>query len=157
MHESPLHKCPGGQKTYNLELISQKYIYYEQKLYDCGNNYRKIFKTVNSILGSNINQKPNALANYLMCTSYLKCLSSKLSSISDCIKSNLALSPIVLTINRISQPLSSKLTICSSPTIIEIHNLIVSANSIYPIDPHTLIVFIKYGSYTQILNIKFDL
>ena len=46
-----------------------------------------------------------------------------------------------MTVNRISQPLSCKRTSCSSPTIIEIHNLIMTANSISPIDPLPLIVF----------------
>ena len=76
-----------------------------------------------------------------MCTSYVKYLSSKLSSISDYIESKLALSPMVLTVNRISQNLSCKHTSFSSPTIIEIHNLIMTANSISPIDLLPLIVF----------------
>ena len=71
----------------------------------------------------------------------MKCLYSKLSSISDCIKSKLALSPMVLIINRISQPLSCKLTSLSSPTIIEIHYLIMTTNAISPIYPLFLIVF----------------
>ena len=53
------------EKAYKLELISHKCTYYEQKLNACGNNSRKIFKTVNIILGGNINQKPNALIDSL--------------------------------------------------------------------------------------------
>ena len=88
IHEYPLHKLNFlvARKEYTLELISQKCTYYEQKLNACSNNSRNILKTVNSILGSNINQKPNALTDSLTCASCLKCLSSKLFSISDCIK-----------------------------------------------------------------------
>ena len=64
---------------------------------------------------------------------------SKLPSISNCIKSNLAL--LILTARCISQPISCKLTSCSSPTITEIHNFIITANYISPIDPLPLNVF----------------
>ena len=76
-----------------------------------------------------------------MCTSYVICLSSKLVSISDCIKSKLVISTLILTGHHISQPLSCKLTSCSSPITTEIRNLIMTANSISPINPLTLIVF----------------
>ena len=81
------------------------------------------------------------MTDSLMYTSYVTCFSSKLSSISDCIKSKLAISPMVLTINRVSQPLSRKRTSFLSPTINKIHNLIMIANSISPIYPLPLIVF----------------
>ena len=97
-----------------------------------------------------------------MCTLYVICLSPKLSSISDGIKSKVALSPMVLTINRIYQPLSSKLTSFSSPTIIEIHNLIMTANYISPIDTLAMIIFknivhtLKYSILNFICKSLYD-
>ena len=73
-----------------------------------------------------------------MYTSYVKCLSSKLSSISYGIQSTLP--PFILTAHRISQSISYKHTSFSYLTITEIHNLIMTANYIYPIDPLSLIV-----------------
>ena len=93
------------RKAYKLELTSQKCTYYEQKLNACGNNTRNICKTVNSILGSTIKQKHNALTASLMYTSYVKFLSYKLSCIYDCIKYMLVLSPSFLTAHHISQPI----------------------------------------------------
>ena len=76
-----------------------------------------------------------------MCTSYVKFVSPKLSSISDCMKSKLLLSSLILTAHRIPQHIYCKLTSLSSSTITEIHNMIMTANSISPIDPLPLIVF----------------
>ena len=45
-----------------------------------------------------------------------------------------------MTDRRISQPIYCKLTSCSSPTIPESHNLIITSNSMYTIDQLLLIV-----------------
>ena len=95
-----------ARKAYKLESTSQKCTYSERKLNACGNNSGKILKTVNIMLESNIKQQTNDLTDSLMYTSYEICLPSKLYSISDCIKSKLALSPLVLTFHRISQTIS---------------------------------------------------
>ena len=122
-----------ARKAYKLELTSQKFTYSKPKRNDCNNNSRNIFKTVNIILGNNIKQKHNALTDYLMCISYIKLLSSKLYSMSDCIKSKLELSPLILNVYRISQPIYYKLTSYSSPTITLIHNFIMIDDYISPI------------------------
>ena len=78
-----------------------------------------------------------------MCSSFVSSLYNKLSSISKCIKSKLALIPPSMIAHQITEPTLCKLFSFSSPSIFEIHKLIMMSNSTYPIDPLPLVVFTK--------------
>ena len=68
-------------------------------------------------------------------------LYNKLSSISKCIKSKLALIPQSMIAHQITEPTLCKLSSFSSPSIFEIHKLIMISNSTSPNDPLPLVVF----------------
>ena len=102
---------------------------------------KKKFKIVNRILGSNLNPISDRLSDYNMCSSFVSSLYNKLSSISKCIKSKLALIPPSMIAHQITEPNVCKLSSFSSPSIFEIHKFIIMSNSTSPIDPLPLIVF----------------
>ena len=103
--------------AYKKPIYSHKSNFDEQKLNACGSNSHNIFKIVNRILGSNINPISNRLI-------------SKLALIS----------PNMIA-HQITEPTLCKLSSFSSPSISEIHKLIMNYNLISPIDPLPLIVF----------------
>ena len=79
--------------AYKKVIYSQKANFYVLKLNACGSNSHTIFKIVNRILGSNLNPISNRLPDSNMCSYFVSSLYNKLSSISKCIKSKLALIP----------------------------------------------------------------
>ena len=101
----------------------------------------QIFKIVNRILGSNLNPISNRLSDYNMCSSFVSSVYNKLSSISKCITSKLALIAPSMIVHQITEPTLCKLSSFSSPSIFEIHKLITMSNSTYSIDPLHLVVF----------------
>ena len=143
IHQSSYHKYIflEARMAYKKAIYSQKANFYEQKLNACGSNSQKIFKIVNRILGSNLNPISNRLSDYNMCSSFVSSLYNKLSSISKCIKSKLALIPPSMIAHQITEPTLCKLSSFSSPSIFEIHKLIMMSNSTSPIDPLPLVVF----------------
>ena len=98
---------------------------------------------VNSIFGTTIKSKYTALPDSVLYSSFMNCLCTKISRISDCISSKLAQSPLTFNAHIISNPISCKFSSFLTPSITEIRNLILSANSITPIDPLPLVVFKK--------------
>ena len=96
---------------------------------------------MNRILGSNLNPISNRLSDYNMCSSFVSSLYNKLSCISKNIKSKLALIPPSMIAHQITEPTLCKLSSFSSPSIFEIHKLIIISNSTSPIDPLHLVVF----------------
>ena len=76
-----------------------------------------------------------------MCSSFVSSLYNKLSSIYKCIKSKLALISPSMIAHQITEPTLCKLYSFSSPSIFEIHTLIMMSNSTSPIDPLPLFVF----------------
>ena len=156
IHLSPFHKLKYlmVRKVYKLELNQQKTIYYEQKLNYCGIDSHTICKMVISILGTNIKSKYTALPDSVLCSSFVNCLSTKISRISDCISSKLAQSPLHVKAYITSIPISYTFFSFIPHSITEIRNLILSANSIYPIHPLLLVVF-KNLVYTIELTILY--
>ena len=142
IHQSSYHKYIflEARMAYKKAIYSQKN-FYEQKLNACGSNSQKNFKIVNRILGSNLNPISNRLSDYNICSSCVSSLYNKLSSISKCIKSKLALIPPSMIAHQITEPTLCKLSSFSSPSIFEIHKLIMMSNSTSPIDPLPLVVF----------------
>ena len=92
-------------------MYSQKATFYEQKLNACGSNSHNIFKIMNRILGSNLNLISNRLSDYNMCSYFVSSLYNKLSSISKCIKSKLALIPPSMIAHQITERTLCKLSI----------------------------------------------
>ena len=137
--------------AYKKAIYSQKANFYEQKLNACGSNSQKIFKIVNRILGNNLNPISNRLSDYNMCSSCVSSLYNKLSSISKCIKSKLALIPPSMIAHQITEPTLCKLSRVSPPSIFEIHKLIMMSNSTSPIDPLPLVVFKNLVYYFRLL------
>ena len=111
-----------------------------KKLNSCGLNSHTIFKIVNRILGSNLNPISNRLSDSTICSSFVSSLYNKLSSISKCIKSKLALILPSMIAHQITKPTLCKLSSFSSPCIYEIHKFIMMSNST-SIDPLHLVVF----------------
>ena len=140
---SPSHKSKFliARKAYKHELNLHKTSYYESKFNACGNDTRKIFKMANSILGTNIKSKSTALPDAALCSSFVSSLSTKLSHIFDNISSKLAQLPMTLYAHITTNPISCKLSCFTPPSITEIRNLILTANSTSPIDPLPLVVF----------------
>ena len=143
IHMSPFHKSKFliARKAYILELKLHKTSYYESKLNACGNYTRKFIKMANSILGTNIKSKSTSLPDAVLCSSFVSSLSTKLSRIFDNISSTLAQSPMTLYAPITINPISCELYCFTLPSITEIRNLILTANSISPIDPLPLVVF----------------
>ena len=96
---------------------------------------------VYSILGTNIKSKYTALPDSLLCSSFVNCLSTKISRISDCVSSKLAQLPLTFNAQITSHPISCTFSNLLHPSITDIRNLIVSVNSISPIDTLPLVVF----------------
>ena len=71
----------------------------------------------------------------------LSSLSTKLSSNFDNINSKLAQSPMTLYAPIMNNPIYCKLSYFNHPSITEIGNLILTTNTISPIDPLPLVVF----------------
>ena len=143
IHISPSHKYKFliARKAYKLELNLHKTSYYESKFNACGNDTRQFFKMANSILGTNIKSKSTALPDAVLCSSFVSSLPTKLSRIFDNISSKLAQLPMTLYAPITTNPISCKLSCFTPPSIIEIRNLILTANSTSPIDPLPLVVF----------------
>ena len=95
----------------------------------------------NSILGTNIKFKSTALPDAVMCSSFVSSLYTKLSSIFDNISSKLSQLLMILYAPITTNPISCKLSCFTPPSITEIRNLILTANSTSPIDPLPLVVF----------------
>ena len=130
-----------ARMAYKKAMYSKKANIYKQKLNICGSNSHTIFKIVNRILGSNLNPISNRLSNSNMCSYFMSSLYNKLSSISKCIISKLALIPPSMISQQNTEPTLCKLSSFSSPSIFEIHKLIIISNSTSPIDPLPLVVF----------------
>ena len=96
---------------------------------------------MNRILRINLNRISNRLSDSNMCSSFVSSLYNKLSSISKCIKSKLALIPPSMIDHQIDEPTLCKLSSFPSPSIFEIHKFIMMSNSKSPIDPLPLVVF----------------
>ena len=142
IHMSPSHKSKFliSRKAYKHELNLHKTSYYESKCNACGNDTRKICKMANSILGTNIKYKSTALPDAALCSSFVSSLSTKLSRIFDNISSKLAQLPMTLYALITTNPISCKLSCFTPPSITEIRNLILTANSTSQIDPLPLVV-----------------
>ena len=95
----------------------------------------------NSIIGTNIISKSTALHDAVMYSSFVSSWSTKLSRIFDNISSKLAQLPMTLYAPITTKPISCKLYCYTPPFITEIRSLILTANSISPIDPLPLVVF----------------
>ena len=143
IHQATYHKYVflEARMDYKKAIYSQKANFYEQKLNACGSNSHKLFKIVNRILGSNLNPISNRLYDSNMCSSFVSSLYNKLSSISKCIKSKLALLYPSMIVHQITEPTLCKLSSFSSPSIFEIHTFIIMSNSTSPVDPLPLVVF----------------
>ena len=151
VHMSPFHKSKFliVRKAYKLELNLHKTSYYELKLNACGNDTRKFKKMANSILGTNIKYKSTSLPDAVQCSSFVSSLSTKLSHIFENIRYKLAQSPMTFYAPITTNPISCKLSCFTPLSITEIRNLILTANSISPIDPLPLVVFKNIDPITE--------
>ena len=101
-----------------------------------------------SILGTNNKSKSTAVPDAVLCYSFVSSLSTKLSRIFDNIISKLAQSPMTLYAPITTNHISSKLSCFTHPSITEIRNLILTANSISQFDPLPLVIFKNMFSIT---------
>ena len=90
----------------------------------------------NSILGTNIKSKFTSLPDAVPCYSFVSFSSTKLSCIFDNISSKYSQSPMTLYDPITTNTISCKLSCFTPPYITIIRNLILTANSISPIDPY---------------------
>ena len=130
-----------ARTAYKLALNLHKTFYYESKFNACGNETRTNCKIANSILGNNIQSKSTSLHDAVMWFSFISSLFTKLSRIFDNISSKLVQSPMTFYSPITTNPIYCKLSCFTPPSITEIRNLIITANSISLIDPSSLVFF----------------